>query len=212
MKVTIPTTLKEITISQWMAFQNTVKPDMNEDVIAIHLVSIFCNIPLQDVLNISAKDFKEIVATVAQTIESKPTFSQRFTYNNIEYGMIPNLDKMTAGEYMDLDKYYGNDILRFMSILFRQITNKAFDTYQIEKYKGTNDNLKDCPVEYYLGTNVFFYNLRNELLNATRNYFQQLKAEDKEVLDKILTKSGVGINQFTQYLTGISTTLKEQQS
>jgi hypothetical protein len=206
MKVTIPTTLQDITLNQWVTFQKTVKLDMTEDVISIHLVSIFCNIPLQDVLTINSKDFKEIVTTVAKTIESTPIFKQRFTYNGIEYGMIPNLDQMTAGEYMDMDKYFGTDPLRFMSVLFRPITKKSFDTYQIEPYKGSNDKLNDAPVEYYLGANVFFYNLKNELLNATNHYFQQLKQADKEVLDKVLLKNGDGINQFTQFLTEISLT------
>ena len=210
MKITIPTSLQEITINQWLKFQKTVKPDMDTDIISIHLVSIFCNLSLEDTLKISAKDFKDIVKTVTETVNSKPNFKQRFTFNGVEYGMIPNLDMMSAGEYIDMDKYYSTDVLKFMSVLFRPITNKVFNTYQIETYKGSNNDLLESPIENYLGANVFFYNLRNELLNATSHYFQQLKQQDKEALEEVLIKNGGGINQFTQLLTETFTTLTKQ--
>ena len=75
MKITIPTSLQEITINQWLKFQKTVKPEMDTDIISIHLVSIFCNLSLEDTLKISAKDFKDIVKTVTETVNSKPNFS-----------------------------------------------------------------------------------------------------------------------------------------
>lgn len=210
MKVTIPTSLQEITINQWLQFQKIVQPEMTEDIISIHMVSIFCKLSLEDTLKINVKDFKDIIKTLSDTINSKPKFKQRFTYNGIEYGMIPNLDMMSAGEYMDMDKHYSTDVLKFMSVLFRPITNKAFDTYKIEEYKGSNLDLLNSPIENYLGANVFFYNLRNELLIATNRYFQQLKPVDREVFDSTLAKNGGGINQFSQLLMETFTTSTEQ--
>lgn len=210
MKVTIPTSLQEITIAQWLQFQKVITPEIDEDTIAVFLVAIFCKITPEQALSINSKEFKEIVQTISNTIQSKPKFNQRFTFNNIEYGMIPNLDKMTSGEYIDLDKNYKTDIVKFMSVLFRPIKDKVFDTYLIEDYKGTNANLLNSPIENYLGAEVFFSSLKSELLTATNLYLQQLNPADKEVLDSTLAKNGGGIKVFTQLLTEMSLTLKKQ--
>jgi hypothetical protein len=72
-----------------------------------------------------------------------------------------NLDKITAGEYIDLDKYLTDEDTydRAMAVLYRPIENVFKDLYnrglyQLETYRK---ELEDMPLDIVLGSLVFFY-------------------------------------------------------
>ena len=216
MKITIPTSLNEITLKQYQTFRAAVLKNKDEDFIKLALVTIFCNLTLEDAIKISIKDFNDIVLQVSQTLQQEPQFTQRFQLNGKEFGFIPNLDKMTAGEYIDLDKYLREeeDYHLAMAVLFRPIANKFSDLYNIEPYISSETygkELLDMPLDVALGSIVFFYNLSNELLKVTKLYFQAQTAENK-LLEEVLQKNGVGINQFIQLLETASLSLEKLQA
>jgi len=145
-------------------------------------------------------------------LQSKPRDLHRFTTNGKEFGMIPNFDEMTAGEYIDLDKYFDDpeNFDRAMAVLFRPITNKQGANYLIEKYKGSDvykETMANIPLEILFSSQVFFYNLSKELLTATRAYIQSPQGVE---LEQALSKSGGGINQFIQSLEKASSILTAQ--
>ena len=203
MKITIPTTLSDITLGQWMRWQRLTKEeDKDESVLSLFLVMIFCNIQSDDALKISSKDLKEISNNILEVLKSQPRNLYRFTTNGKEFGRIPNFDIMTAGEYIDLDKYFDDpdNFDRAMAVLFRPITNKQGANYLIEKYQGSEvyrEMMLNVPLEIFFSSQVFFYNLSKELLTSTREYLQNQKTEE---LDQALQKSGVGIRPLIQYL------------
>jgi len=204
MKVTIPTTLNEITLKQYQSFKAAIAKNQEEDFIKLALVTIFCKLSLEEVVKIRVKDFNEIAIQVSQTLQQEPTFTQRFKLNGKEFGFIPNLDKITAGEYIDLDKYLKEEdtLDRAMAVLFRPVENSFKDLYNIEAYVSSEiyrKELEDMPLGVVLGSIVFFYSLSKELLTATRDYFQQQTPEIKH-LEEVLQKNGVGINHFIQLL------------
>lgn len=209
MKLTIPTELSEITILQYQKWQTAMKESQEETFAHLALVSIFCNIPARDALTIPVSELKETAEIIATTLNKTPRFIQRFTMDGIEYGFIPNLDKMTASEYIDLDTYISDDesIANSMAVMFRKITDKSFNLYRIEDYNDTGDArpervqlMLNAPLEVYLGAKVFFYTLSNELLKSTLHFIQQPTKEAEE-MRAVLLKSGVGINQYIQSLT-----------
>ena len=64
MKLTIPTDLKEITLSQYRRYQKVIEDNPNDDVfVCIQMIAIFCNLEIADVMKIPAVDFAEIVST-----------------------------------------------------------------------------------------------------------------------------------------------------
>lgn len=103
----------------------------------------------------------------------------RFEIDGVEYGFIPNLSKISTGEFIDLDVYLNEkdkQLHKICSILYRPVTSKMGNYYEIEKYEGTDKHcdamLKvDCKVS--LGAMVFFYNLSKSLLNHTNTYIQK---------------------------------------
>ena len=119
----------------------------------------------------------------------------------VAFGFIPNLEDMTFGEYTDLDTYITDwDLMhRAMAVLYRPIKNNGLNgTYDIEEYNGTvtySEVMKNAPLDVALGATVFFYNLGNELLNATINFLETNK-EVQNILQKgNLVKNGDGIVQ-----------------
>lgn len=171
MEITIPTSLKEIPLSQLVKWEQSAK--MEDD-----LLFIFCGI--ENPNKISSKDYKELVQMLTDVINSEVSFHRTFTYKGIDFGFIPNLDVIPTNEYIDVDEYIKEpkDWYKALSVMYRPIIKRkrnwfkrnTYDLYDILDYKGTNDFLIDAPAEYYLGAMVFFYNLGNELLNATLDY------------------------------------------
>jgi len=214
MKVIIPETLNEITLDQFLKFQKVIKAeDITEDILCLAMVTIFCRLTVEQARSIEAKDYNGIVLQLTDVLKQEPKFIQRFTLEGIEFGFIPNLDNITAGEYIDLDTYLKDEEthLNAMAILYRPIVSSIKEDYKIEAYESSDkykDVMQFMPLDVYLGSLVFFYNLSNELLTATKVYFQQSK--QAEELNRALEINGVGINQFIQLLEDACSTLKEQ--
>src|SRR5690606_2396064 len=87
----------------------------------------------------------------------------------IEYGFVPNLDKITTREFVDLSTsgVEVEELHKTMAVLFRKVTDKdAFKNYKIEYYSGTEETaeaMKDMRMNIVNGALLFFCNLAREL-------------------------------------------------
>ena len=210
MKIKIPTSLSDIRLEQFVLFNKLMKESQDENFIQLAMVTVFCDISVEDAKNIVAKDFTEIFNDITKVLSQQPRFIQRFIHDGKEYGFIPNLDEITAGEYIDLESFLRDEETynKAMSVLYRPILNKRKDLYNIEEYKGSHTEFNTLNLEIVLGSMLFFWNLSNELLTAMRVYLQQPK--NRILLEVALAQNGVGINQFIQSLEDVSLILKEQ--
>lgn len=187
-ELTIPTTLNDIKLVQYQKFLSIAKDNEESEFLQQKMVQLFCGIDLKDVAQIRYKDVAEITANINNLFTKENVFIQRFKMGGVEFGFIPNLDEMSTGEYMDLDTYITDwdTMHNAMAVLYRPITNKIGNKYQIEEYKGSitySDVMRHAPLDVVLGAMVFFYNLGNDLLKSTVNYLEK----NQEVQD-ILTK------------------------
>ena len=163
------------------------------------MVEIFCGIDLKNAAKISYKDVNEITTNLSNLFTQKYDLKRTFKLGDTEFGFITNLDEITLGEYTDLDKYISNwDLMHnAMAVLYRPITKKLKDKYQIEEYNGSYtycDAMKYAPVDVVLGAVVFFYNLGNELLKSTIHYLENNKEFQSIVNNHNLEVNGVGIH------------------
>ena len=187
-ELTIPTTLNDIKLVQYQKFLSIAKDNEEGEFLQQKMVQLFCGIDLKDVAQIRYKDVAEITANINNLFTKENVFIQRFKMGGAEFGFIPNLDEMSTGEYMDLDTYITDweTMHNAMAVLYRPITNKMGNKYQIEEYKGSityADVMKHAPLDVVLGAMVFFYNLGNDLLKSTINYL-----EENQEVQNILTK------------------------
>ena len=187
-ELTIPTTLNDIKLAQYQKFLSIAKDNEESEFLQQKMVQLFCGIDLKDVAQIRYKDVAEITANINNLFTKENVFIQRFKMGGVEFGFIPNLDEMSTGEYMDLDTYITDwdTMHNAMAVLYRPITNKLGNKYQIEEYKGSityADVMRHAPLDVVLGAMVFFYNLGNDLLNSTINYLET-NQEVQNILNK----------------------------
>jgi hypothetical protein len=208
MKITVPTSLKDITLKDYQRYLKIymVNPD-DEDLNSQKLVELMCGLKANEVRAMKQKDFAEIVTTITNAFEEKPNFKTRFTHNGVEYGFIPNLEDIPFGEYIDLNNYLqsADDLHRAMAVMYRPITLKHKETYLIEEYKSASvyaNVMREVPLDICMGAQVFFYNLAKELLAHTTVF--SLTQEKMEKLTtaqrQILEKNGDGISPFMHSL------------
>lgn len=214
MKINIPESLNEITIKQFFDFKKCCDASQDENYLRLAMVSIFCDISVEDIKKISSKDFIEIVTQLTQVIKEQPIHVEKFVINGVWFGFIPNLENITAGEYIELDTLFKDEetYLEQMAVMYRPIVGTHKNLYRIEPFESTDKHkniMIAAPISAYLGSKVFFCNLLKELLESFQVF---LASGTQEVmgLEEILMINGVGINQFTQSLEEISTILTEQ--
>jgi hypothetical protein len=199
LQITIPTSLSEITLEQYQKFLSIAKDNPDGEFLQHKMVEIFCGIDLKNAAKISFKDVNEITTNLSNLFTQKYDLKRTFKIGNTEFGFITNLDEITLGEYTDLDKYISDwDMMHnAMAVLYRPITKKLKDKYQIEEYNGSYtycDAMKFMPLDVALGAVVFFYNLGNELLKSTIHYLENNKEFQNIVNNHNLEVNGVGIH------------------
>ena len=220
MKLIVPTSLSDITISNFQKYQQVMAAeDITDDIAKLAMVTIFCNLTLAESRTIATKDINEIASQIKTVLEFRPVFTQRFTLDGVEYGFIPNLDQMSAGEYIDLDALFMDEelICDAMAILYRPILKSKGHLYTIQPYdekylseiEKHKDVMQNASLDVVLGAKVFFYTLSNELLTDMIRYLSSPKGKES-VTQVDSTLNGDGINPSIRYLTAMSMTLKEQ--
>lgn len=203
-KISIPTNLNEIKLSQYQKFLKIVQDNEESDFLNHKMVQIFCGVDLNIVDAMRQKDVEDAVNTIGGLFKQMPPLQQKFEMNGTTFGFIPNLDDMSSGEYMDLDGYITNwdDMHRAMAVLYRPIKQKLGEKYLIEDYEGTEryaEQMKNMPLDVVLGSVVFFWHLGRELLKSTMDYL----VENPQIatLNKVnLEKGGDGILQSMHLL------------
>lgn len=218
-RLTIPESLKDITLRQYKAYEKIVKAneqDANaERFIHLKMLEIFCGITYEQAKLIPMVKFNEIIGRLNAVLSENPRMedNMRFKMGDSEFGFIPNLEDMTFGEYIDLDTYIGDmeNIEKAMAVLFRPIIARVKDKYIIDKYKDDlfHDAMLDMPMTSVVASIVFFYRLGIDLSNAMMNSLQE--EEIPPQLQQVLEENGVGINHYTDLLKEISDDLTKSQ-
>jgi hypothetical protein len=204
MKLIIPTDLKEITLSQYKRYQKVVADNADDETyICIQMVAIFCNIEVADVMKLPAIEFADIVKTISQTLDQSPALTKTFKMNGVNYGFIPNMERISLGEHATIDTCMGKDELTelMLSVMYRPIKRKAGEYYEIEEFTGDESlalNFKDTPMHIVRGAMVFFWSLFSELLQTTLCSIPKMAAREKLNLEEVLPNAGDGINPLSQ--------------
>ena len=177
-EIQIPSSLSEITLEQYQKFTK-INTDENQDssFLMHKTVEIFCNLNLQDIAKVKFIYVQEILNDINNLFEPKQDLIPTFNLNGVEYGLIPVLDDMTLGEYIDLDETFTDwdTMHKAMAVLFRPVSFKKGDRYQIEDYEGLDkaELMKQMPLDVVMGCMFFFWSLNEELLKTTLNYLSQ---------------------------------------
>jgi hypothetical protein len=204
-KITIPTSLNEITLEQYQRFVSIMENNPESNFVQQKMIEIFCNVPLKLVDLMPLKDVNEIIETLDKMFSVDYKLKPIFKLGDTNFGFIPNLDDITLGEFSDLDAYFGkwDKMHNAMAVLYRPIVEKYKDKYNIEDYNGSItycDVMKQMPMDVVMGAMVFFYNLSSELIISSLNYLEK-NPQVQAMIDKHnLEQNGDGIHLSMLYL------------
>ena len=198
----VPQNLSEVTIGKYIKAIDIIE---NEDIdlgIMLRVLNLFTDKTFENLLDYPITELEKNYQKIVSVLNEKSTFQKTFLLDGKEYGFIPNLEQMKSGEYIDLTNNLGKDILASMAVMYRPITRKFKDVYDIEKYKGTDDKdiFKNAPISVYLGAQVFFWNLTNDLLKLIPQFLEQELTEEQKA---DLEKNGVGLSQLSELVENI---------
>lgn len=211
----IPDQLSDITLEQYQKFAKlNTEENQNTNFLLHKMVEIFCRLDLKDIARIKFNYVTQIVNDLNNIFNTKTELIPTFKMKGVEYGMIPKLDDITLGEYIDLDNNISDweTMHKAMAVLYRPVKLKKDHRYQIEKYTGEEDavKFKDMPLDVVMGSLVFFWSLSSELLQTTLKYLAQEMKEELTFQQRvILEESGVGINQSMDWLKGMLPSLTQ---
>ena len=214
MRVIIPTDLKDIKLSQYLRYLKVLKENQDDETfVCIQMVAIFCNLSVADVMKIPVNAFTEIVEQLAKVLDQKPERVKTFKMDGVEYGFIPNLDKMTIGEHATIDSLLGNDenLSLLMSVLYRPITKKIYPFYQIQDYDGDETKaelFKDVRMDVVTGSILFFWSLSKELLSNILLHLESKAMREGKSLEEVSTSAGVGFNHLLDYRESLASSLE----
>ena len=196
-ELNVPTSLADITLGDYQRFLKAVKDEENEYMIQQHVLTILCGLNATQARYVKAVDAKAITDLVFEIFEQEPKLVRTFKMNGQKFGFIPDLNEMSFGEMVDIDKYIGDyeTIHLSMSAMYRPIETEHKDLYTIKDYVPNSFDMKQMPMDAVVGSVVFFYHLGKDLSIVTMDSLQNSK-EVESLQNQVSQQSGVGINPF----------------
>lgn len=215
----VPESLSEITLKQYQKYYEVVQNNTDAMFISQKMIEIFCNVSLANVVKMPVNTILELNEHFKNIFEKERVFKNRFSLDKIEFGFIPNLEEISLEEFVDIEMYLQKfeDLHKALAILYRPIKDTKKDLYSIQdKDYGQRfeEVLRYTPLDIALSSQVFFYNLGNDLLKAIPQYLEnQMKKIRKTSQHKDnLTESGDGITQYMNSQMEILQDLMKLQS
>ena len=209
-ELTVPSDLSEISLKQYQKFLKL--QDSNEDsyFLQCKMIEIFCNLDAKSVRMLKVGDANRVVEVLNNMFEKQPELIRTFKIDGVEYGMIPNLDEISLGEYIDLDTYIGDwqNMQIAMNVLYRPINEKIGEKYTIVEYDvDAKEKLEHIPMDIVLGSIFFLYNLGIELSMVMVDYLEDPQMDNlmqqptfQENMDGIKTSSLLSLKTILEEL------------
>ena len=211
MEIKVPTHINDITLEEFQKYSN-IKEDSDRDFKVFKTIEIFCGVDISLVSKMSLKDVESIYEEIQDVLQQDTELKTRVEVDGIEYGFIPQLEKISIGEYIDLENGL-SDIKNFnkaIAVLYRPIVKQYKNLYTIEPYEGdleALDRVKKFPLGVVSSSVVFFYNIVNELLQVSPHYSNKFQRESLNILDtqerSSFIKSGDGSTVFMPSAEGL---------
>jgi len=209
-QINVPTTARDIKLGQWQKYAEIYeknKDNTNRDFLSLKMLEIFCGVSLNDSHKLPISTFDAILEHLGELLNENTPRVNRFNLIGsddveLKLGLLPNLDKMTYGEWTDLDEYiYDNKTLhKAMAVLYRPLVWEKSDRYIVHEYKGTDELsevMKEMPFSVALGARDFFFRLARKLGTYTLDStLKQLTQVEEAHSKNPSEKNGAHTNQY----------------
>ena len=179
----------DVTLEKWIKIIDKETGSKTKE--AEETIAALSDIPRELINELPLKDVAIIMSKIADLQSKQETVLKKtFEIEGVEYGMHPNLDELTLGEYADLETFIKNGIENnmpeVMAVLFRPIKEKNGSAYTIAAYDGEialrAEEMKKMSAEQVQASLFFFSNFARELLTILPSYLMERTQEIKEQL------------------------------
>ena len=221
MKLIVPSTLEEISLSKYQRylkeFEYSKSQKNQETYLGLKMLEIFCEITEDQAKQIDADSANKVVKIIVDLLSGDASHIESFKLGGIEFGWIPKLDNLSFGEFLDVNNNIDNleDIVTAMGVLYRPVTGRSKDgKYLIEKYEGDkyHEILKEMPINIVLGARVFFWNLGLDLVTSTLCSLEQEMSKMSSRQKASFQKNGDGLLHSLNSLKTMLQELKRSQN
>jgi len=155
---------------------------------ATETIAELTDIPKTLIKELALSDVVGIMNKISQLQADSDTKLKRLIeINGVEYGFHPDLDKITLGEYADLEQFIKNGIEsnlpEVMAILYRPVKEKKNDIYIIDAYDGDilmrTEEMKNMSAVQVQSALVFFYTFVKVLSEILQSFLIEKQKETK---------------------------------
>ena len=193
----------DVSLEKWIELINVETGSKTKE--AEETIAAFSDIPRKLVKELPLKDVAIIMEKIAELqVEQSTLLKKVIEIDGVEYGMHPNLDSITLGEYADIETLIKDGLEKnmpeLMAVLFRPVIEKSesnSEAYTIEAYDGEiairAEEMKKMSAEQVQSSLFFFFNFVKELLKILPSFLLELIQEIKTPLQtETLQHAGVG--------------------
>ena len=219
-EISLPKSINDIKLKDYQRYMKVYEANKDVDdanFLELKLLEAFCEIDLLTANQMPFETFDFALEHMSNVFKQKTPLTRRFKMKGTdgvtaEFGFIPNLSKMSLGEYVDLDTYISDmdNMHKAMAVLYRPVHNswEGKEHYRVAEYEGTEkyaEVMKEMPLGIALGAMVFFYRLGMKLSKHMMDYsLQMLETQElSEEQSQRLQKDMDGIKASMHLLEGM---------
>lgn len=173
----------DVTIAMWIELnQVDTESSITKE---IEEVAILTDTDPSELRSIPMAEFREIQQSVNfKHTPPKPEVTLKFDIDGKRYGMIPQLDFITTGEWMDAETWKEDAISNihlYAALLYRPIIKEEGEVYEIEPHKSSGfieraNLFKDrLSITVIHGTVLFFSTIATEYIKILGDYLESLE-------------------------------------
>ena len=190
----------DVTLEKWIKLININTESKTEE--AEEIIAALSGIPNELIKKLSLRDVAIILGKISDLQSQQDTALKKvIEIGGVEYGMHPNLDDITLGEYADIESFIKAGLEKNMpeiiAVLFRPVTERKGEAYTIEAYDGNitirAEEMKKMSSEQVENALRFFFVLGKELLKILPSFLlEQTQEMTKQLQTEISQNDGVG--------------------
>ena len=191
----------DVTLETWVKLiqsENKGEIEKSQD-----MINLMTDMPKELINQLTLEDVTKVLRVIAKLQTSKNSkFKQVIKVGNDQYGFIPDLERITLGEYADIEHYIKGGIEKNMpnivAILYRPITQTEGKYYSIEAYDSSTMRLRarkflEMKAQEVQQALVFFWIFASELLKILQLYLTDKLKKARQQLMNNSQRSGVGL-------------------
>ena len=190
----------DVTLEKWISLIDLEAGSKTKE--AEETIATLSDIPRKLIKELSIRDVAIIMKKLSELQNRQDTvLTKVIEIDGIEYGMHPNLDDITLGEYADIETFIKGGLEKnmpeLMSVLFRPVIERKNEVYTIAAYDGDitirAETMKKMSAEQVQSTLFFFYNFVIGFSKIMPSFLiEQTQEKVKQLQTETLQNAGVG--------------------